>query len=177
MRCIFCKGKFAFQTVFLDSRWMVIKVVQRTILWLVVKRLFTSVWHVFVSRLVQSFWLLRSLWRLGSWWVCWLYHLLYQLIYTNLFGIQKMVSLQKVFYKDTKLPLPWPSRKGATFFISSNSNLVFFWLFQFFLQTLIHWSALFLFFERTWIIAFCTFSSRVSFLQCSAFCPHPCFCE
>ena len=58
---------------------------------------FSSVWYVFVSRLVLYFWLLRFLWQLGSWWVCWLYHLHYQLIYTNLFGIQKMVNLQSFF--------------------------------------------------------------------------------
>ena len=38
--------------------------------WLGVKGFFTSVWHVFVSQLVQSFWLLRSLWHLGSCWLC-----------------------------------------------------------------------------------------------------------
>ena len=39
-------------------------------LWLGVKRFFTTVWQVFVSQLVQSFWLLHSLWQLGSFWVC-----------------------------------------------------------------------------------------------------------
>ena len=68
-------------------------------LWLGVKRFFTSVWHVFVSQLVQSFWLLRFLWHLGSWWVCWLYHLHYQLNYKNLFGIQKIIRLQRFYFK------------------------------------------------------------------------------
>ena len=31
-----------------------------------VKRFLTSVWHVIVSLLVESFWLLGSLWHLGS---------------------------------------------------------------------------------------------------------------
>ena len=30
------------------------------------EKFFTSVWHVFVYRLVLSYWLLRSLWQLGS---------------------------------------------------------------------------------------------------------------
>ena len=30
------------------------------------KMFFTSVWHLFVSRSVLSFWLLHSLWQLGS---------------------------------------------------------------------------------------------------------------
>ena len=57
------------------------------------KIFFKSVWYVFASRLLQSFSLLRSLGRLDSWWVCWLYHLHYQLIYINLFGFQQKVTL------------------------------------------------------------------------------------
>ena len=71
------------------------------------------------------FWLLRFLWHLGSWWVCWLNNLHYLLSYTNLFGIQKTVSLKKICFKRLLVYLPWPSRKQSTFFISSNSNLVF----------------------------------------------------
>ena len=54
---------------------------------------------MFVSRLVQSFWFLRFLWLLVSWWVWWLYYLHYQLIYTRLFGIRKLVSLQRFYFK------------------------------------------------------------------------------
>ena len=39
-------------------------------LWFAEKRFFTSVWHMFFSQLLQSFWLLPSLWHLGSYWVC-----------------------------------------------------------------------------------------------------------
>ena len=60
-----------------------------------VKDFSTSVWYALVSLLLLSFSSLRSLWRLGSWWMWWLYHLHCQLIYTNLFGFQKMVSLQR----------------------------------------------------------------------------------
>ena len=96
-------------------------------LWLGVKKFFKSVWRVFVSQLVQSFWLLLSLWHLDSWWVCWLYHLHYQLIYTNLFEFRKWLVYKDSVLRDTKLPskLPWPSRKQSTIFISSSSNLVF----------------------------------------------------
>ena len=66
--------------------------------WLGVKKLFTSVWHVFVSCLLLSFWMLRSLWQLGSWWVRWLYSLHYLMTYKNLFGLQKMVTLQRFYF-------------------------------------------------------------------------------
>ena len=72
------------------------------------KNIFMRVWLVFVSELVKTFWLLRSLRHLGSCWVCWLYHLHYQLIYTKLFGIQKMVSLQRFNLKDTELLSKFP---------------------------------------------------------------------
>ena len=94
----FSKGIFRFslnyyQTATNITEWLVGK-------WpLGVKDFFTSVWYVFVSFLLLSFSLLRSLWGLGSWWVWWLYHLRYQLIYTNLFGFQKMVSLQRFYFK------------------------------------------------------------------------------
>ena len=82
---------------------------------------------MFVSRLVISFWLLCSLWQLGSWSVWWLYQLLYQLIYTNLFGIQNCLVYRVFILKVTNLfvYLPWPSRKQSTIFISSNSTSVF----------------------------------------------------
>ena len=82
---------------------------------------------MFVSLLPLSFSLLRSLWHLDSWWGCWLYLLHYRLIYTNLLGIRKMVSLQRFYFKNTKLlsKIPRPSRKQSTIFVSSSSNLVF----------------------------------------------------
>ena len=49
--------------------------------------------------LVLSFWFLPSLWQLASWWVWWLFNLHYQLIHTNLFGVQKMVTLQRFHFK------------------------------------------------------------------------------
>ena len=84
-------------------------------------------WHVFVSRLVLSFWLLRSLWQLGSWWVWWLNQLHYQLLSANPNGIFKKWLVYKNFIlKDTNLlvKLPWPSGKQSIIFVSSNSNLL-----------------------------------------------------
>ena len=67
------------QIFFSDSCCIVIKVLptRRFMAWS--KKIFTRVRHVFVSQLVQSFCLLRSLWHLSSYWVCWLSHLHYQL--------------------------------------------------------------------------------------------------
>ena len=100
-RCKSCNSKSAFQIIFSVSRWIVIKVLPTSKKNLLekdeglVKKVFFRVWLVFVSRLVLSFWLLRPLWQLGSCLVWWLYHLPYQLICTNLCGVQKMVSLQR----------------------------------------------------------------------------------
>ena len=117
-----------------DSRWMIVSFLATSknnllgndngLVWIV---FVMSVWHVFGSHFVLSFCLKRSFCQLSSWWVWWLYHLPYQLIYKNFFRIQKKVSLQRFFLKGTKLVmwLPWPSRKQPTISISSNSNLVF----------------------------------------------------
>ena len=102
---------------------------------------------------------------------------------TNWF-IQRSLEFRKwlvyndFIFKDTKLlsKLPWPSRKQSTIFISSNSNLAFLTFSILSAKTdplvcidLVFWKEL--------NKSFCTFSSRVSFLQCSAFCPPPCFCD
>ena len=90
----FSKGIFRFSLIYYQTATNIKE-------WLVgywplgVKDFFTSVWYVFVSLLLLSFSLLPSLWGLGSWWVWWLYHLRYPLIYSNLFGFQKMVSVQR----------------------------------------------------------------------------------
>ena len=133
-RCVFClknltRCKFlisVFQIILSDFRWFNIKLLptsNNTLLendnGLEVKTHFTGVSYVFVSRLVLPFWLLRFLWQSGSWWVSWLYKLHYQLIYTKIFGVQKMVSLQST---SIVIMIIW---KKYTIFIISNSNLSF----------------------------------------------------
>ena len=86
------------------------------------------------------------------------------MIYTNLFEIQKMVSLQNFHFKDTKLLSNYHDHlENNLQFLLVSYQMDSFWLFQFFLQTLNHCSALFLSFEKSWINAFCTFALRVSF--------------
>ena len=69
---------------------------------------FTSVWHVFVSRLLLSFWLLRSFMAIGFLMGVTTVSFALPTDLSKFFGIQKMVSLQRCFFKDTKLLLQLP---------------------------------------------------------------------
>ena len=80
--------------------------------------------------------------------------------------------------KDTKLlsKLPRPSRKQSTFFISWNLSLVLLTFSILSANTEPLVCVVFVFWKEM-NKCFYTFSSRVSFLQCSAFCPFPFFCD
>ena len=100
-RCIIFYSKSAFQILaeLLSKCYQN----QRATCWEMTMAWVEKIFHECVAcvcfRFGTFFWLLRSLWHLGSWWVCWLYHLHCQLIYTNLFGFQKLVSLQRFYFK------------------------------------------------------------------------------
>ena len=132
--CKLFYSKSAFQIIFSDSRWFIIKIStyikeQLVEKWqgLEVQRLFTSVWHVFVSRLILTFGscVLYGNWVLGG---CDDYIFCTTNWFTKIYlEFKKRLVYKDFILKDTKLlvKLPRPSRKHSTFFISTNSSLLF----------------------------------------------------
>ena len=118
--------------MFLDSGWIIIKVVQKTACWKMTTGTCKKLCYecvacvcLTIGTIFFGYCFLYGTWVLAG---C----VDYIICTTNWFiqiflGFRKWLVYKDLILKDTKLlsKLPWPSRKQSTIFISSNSTLVF----------------------------------------------------